>query len=59
MTSIHAALVAAAFLGIWFSTTRWMALCAVALLCFLHPWLALIVVIGVVWAFIHFKVRKP
>jgi hypothetical protein len=52
-----AALVAAASLGIWFSATRSIALCAFAALCFLFPWLALIVVGGVAWAFIR-KFKK-
>ena len=57
MASITAALIAAALLGIWFNTTRWISIGAFALLCFLYPWLTGLVVIGVLWAFVHFKVR--
>lgn len=59
LVAITAALVTTAALGLWFNVTRPMALGAFALLCLLFPWLALIVVIGVVWAFFRFKVRKP
>ena len=51
MLSITAALVAAAVLGMWFSATRWISISAMALLCFLYPWLALIVLMAVGWAF--------
>lgn len=59
MVSITSALVAAALLGIWFSTTRWISIGAFALLCFLYPWLAWFVVFGVLWAFVYFKILKP
>ena len=59
MESITAALIAAAVLGLWFSATRWISISAVALLCFLYPWLALIVLVAVSWAFYFFRVRKP
>jgi hypothetical protein len=57
--SITAALIAAALLGIWFSVTRWIAIAAFAALCFLYPWLVVFVILGVGWAFCHFKLRKP
>jgi hypothetical protein len=56
--SITAALTVAAVLGIWFATTRWIAIAATSLLCFVHPWLALFVVVTVGWAFYFFRVRK-
>jgi hypothetical protein len=57
--SITAALIAAALLGIWFSMTRWLAITAFAALCFQYPWLVVFVILGVGWAFFHFKLRKP
>jgi hypothetical protein len=57
LLSITSALFAAALLGIWFSTTRWISIAAFATLCFIFPWLVVCVFIGVVWAFFHFKVR--
>lgn len=57
--SITAALIAAAVLGMWFSATRWISISAMALLCFLYPWLGGLVLIGSATAFYQFKVRKP
>jgi hypothetical protein len=57
--SITAALIAAAVLGMWFSATRWISISAMALLCFLYPWLGVLVLIGSAAAFYQFKVRKP
>lgn len=56
--SITAALIAAGVLGLWFTTTRWISIGAIALLCALYPWLVVLVFIGVAWAFFFFKVRK-
>ena len=56
MEPILAALTAAAALGMWFNTTRWISISATAVLCFLHPWLALIVLLSVGWAFYFFRV---
>ena len=49
--SITAALIAAAVLGMWFSATRWISISAMALLCFLYPWLGVLVLIGSAAAF--------
>ncbi|MBK6928407.1 MAG: hypothetical protein V9G11_05195 [Bifidobacterium adolescentis] len=59
MLSITAALVAAAVLGLWFTTTRTLSIVSVAALCFLYPWLVLPVFIAVSWAFHHFRIHKP
>ena len=56
---LTSALAAAALTGIWFSTTRWISIGALTLLCFFHPWLTAFVACGVGWAFFFFKVRKP
>jgi hypothetical protein len=55
--SITAALIAAALLGMWFSATRWIAIAAAAALCLLFPWLVVVVIFGVAWAFHFFKIR--
>jgi hypothetical protein len=59
LASITAALIAAALLGIWFNATRWISVAAFAVLCLLYPWLVAFVIVGVAWAFFHFKVRNP
>ncbi len=59
MLAVTSALIAAALLGIWFSTTRWISVGAFALLCLLYPWLTVVVLIAVIWAFYFFKIRKP
>jgi len=51
-------LIAAALLGMWFSATRWIAIAAAAALCLLFPWLVVIVIVGVAWAFHYFKIRN-
>jgi hypothetical protein len=56
--SITAALIAAALLGMWFSATRWIAIAAAAALCLLFPWLVVVVIVGVAWAFHFFKIRN-
>jgi membrane protein YdbS with pleckstrin-like domain len=58
LDSITAALIAAALLGMWFSATRWIAIAAAAALCLLFPWLVVLVIVGVAWAFHFFKVRN-
>jgi DUF1365 family protein len=55
---LTAALVTVSLTGVWFNTTRAMSIAALAMLCFLHPWLTVLVAAGVAWAFIYFKVRK-
>lgn len=56
--SITAALIAAGVLGMWFSTTRGTSIAAIAILVFLFPWLAVLVLIGSVTAFYLFRIRK-
>ena len=56
--SITAALIAAGVLGMWFSTTRAISIAAIAVLVFLFPWLAVLVLIGSVTAFYLFRIRK-
>ena len=56
--SVTAALIVAGVVGIWFSTTRVIAIGAIALLVFLHPWLVVLVLIGSVTAFYLFRIRK-
>ena len=50
-----AALLTAGFLGLWFSTTRGIAIAAIAVLTFFFPWLVVPVLIAPVAAFF----RKP
>ena len=50
-----AALITAGFLGLWFSTTRGIAIAAIAALTFFFPWLVVPVLIASVTAFF----RKP
>lgn len=56
--SVTAALIVAGVMGIWFSTTRVISIGAIALLVFLHPWLAVLVLIGSATAFYLFRIRK-
>lgn len=58
MASVTAALIVVGVLGLWFNTTRWMAVCALALLCAFRPWLAALVIFGVSCAFYLFKVHQ-
>lgn len=57
MVSLIAALTVIGVLGLWFNATRWMAVCALALLCAVHPWLAVLVIFGVACAFYYFNIR--
>ncbi len=56
--SVTAALIVAGVVGIWFSSTRVISIGAIALLVFLHPWLAVLVLTGSATAFYLFRVRK-
>ena len=53
-----AALITAGFLGLWFSTTRGIAIAAIAALTFFFPWLVVPVLIASVAAFYLFRIRK-
>ena len=44
--------------GLKIHTTRWMAVCALALLCAFRPWLAALVILAVSYAFYFFNLRK-
>ena len=57
-TGITAALVAAAVLGLWFSTTRGISIAAVAALTLLYPWLVVPILIASAAAFYRFRIRK-
>lgn len=57
MISISAGLFAAFVLAIWWSNTRWIAVSCIAALCFFFPWLVLVVVPVVAWAFWFFRIR--
>jgi len=56
--AIAAALITAASLGLWFSTTRGIAIVAVAIMAAAKPWLALPMVIGSAAAFYSFRIRR-
>lgn len=53
-----AALITAACLGLWFPTTRGIAIVAVAIMAAAQPWLALPILIGSAAAFFIFRIRK-
>lgn len=56
--SITSALICGAVLGLWFPTTRWMAIICAAALCFFYPWLGIAMVSTVAWTFYYFRFRK-
>lgn len=56
--SVSAALTTAVVLGLWFSTTRGIAIVAVAIMAAAKPWLAVPIVIGSAAAFYFFRIRK-
>lgn len=58
VASITGALVVAAVMGLWFSSTRVISIGAIALLVFLHPWLVVLILIGSAAAFYLFRIRK-
>lgn len=53
-----AALITAGFLGLWFASTRVVAIGAIAALTFLFPWLVVPVLIASVAAFYVFRCRR-
>lgn len=53
-----AALVTISAVGIWFPTTRWLSVSALALLCAQYPWTTVPILVGVGVAFYYFKLRK-
>jgi len=57
--AIPAALITALVLGLWFPSTRGLALAAAAMLTLMFPWLGAAIVIGSVAAFYLFRIRKP
>ena len=58
VASITAALVVAAVMGLWFSTTRGISIAATAVLVFMFPWLAVLILIGSAAAFFVFRISK-
>ncbi len=57
--SIVCALIVVVAMGLWFSTTRAIAIIALAALAFIAPWLAVVILIGSAAAFYLFRIRKP
>lgn len=55
--AITAALVSAGVLGFWFSSTRGIAIVATAVLAFVFPWLAVLVLLGSAAAFYLFHIK--
>jgi len=58
VASITGALVVAAVMGLWFSSTRGIAIIAIAVLAFFYKWLAVLILIGSAAAFYFFRLRK-
>ena len=58
MDPVTSALIVVGVLRMWFNTTRWMAVCALAMLCAFHPWLAALVIFAVLYAFYFFNIRN-
>jgi hypothetical protein len=56
--SVTAALIVAGVVGLWFPSTRVISIGSIALLVFLHPWLAVLVLAGSATAFYLFRIRK-
>jgi hypothetical protein len=56
--AIGSALRTAAFLGLWFPTTRGIAIVAVAIMAAAQPWLVVPIAIGSAAAFYVFRLRK-
>jgi hypothetical protein len=54
---ITAALIAAAVLGMWFTSTRVLSITSVAILVFIFPWLVVLVLIGSAAAFYVFRLK--
>jgi hypothetical protein len=55
---IIAALITAGVLGLWFPSTRAIAICAIAALAFMFPWLVVAILIGAAAAFFLFHVKS-
>jgi hypothetical protein len=45
-------------MGLWFSTTRGISIAATAVLVFIFPWLAVLILIGSAAAFFAFRISK-
>jgi hypothetical protein len=58
VASISAALIVTAALGVSFRTTRGIGIAAFAGLCLLHPWFAIVVLIGVSGLAYHFLRKR-
>ena len=59
VASITAALVAVVLIGLFFSTTRSLAVGALAVLVFIFPWLVVPTLIGAAAALYYHRIRKP
>ena len=58
VASITGALVVAAVMGLWFSSTRGIAIISIAVLAFFYKWLAALILIGSAAAFYFFRIRN-
>ena len=58
VASITGALVVAAVMGLWFSSTRGIAIISIAVLAFFYKWLAVLILIGSAAAFYFFRIRN-
>ncbi len=56
--SVTASLTVAGVVGMWFPNTRVISVGALALLVFLHPWLAFVVIAVAAAAFYFLRIRK-
>lgn len=56
--SVTASLIVAGVVGMWFPNTRVISVGALALLVFLHPWLAFVVLAATATAFYLLRIRK-
>jgi hypothetical protein len=57
-TGIVAALATATGLGLWFTSTRPIAILSVAALAYAFPWLAVLILMGSATAFYLLRIRK-
>ena len=58
VASITGALVVAGVLGLWFSTTRGIAIVSIVVLAFFYKWLPVLILAGSAAAFYLFRLRK-
>ena len=58
VASITGALVVAAVMGLWFSSTRGLAIVSISVLAAFYKWLAVLILIGSAAAFYFFRIRN-